>query len=98
MTIRKGVIERLSVTSSKPFEAVVARLEATIEHPDMTMLLKTIEGARTYAEMEREVRKELGKMRLMLFMKFDLGAVLRNRPIPDVVLSPHAAFFASQFA
>lgn len=35
MTIRKVEIERFSVTSSKPFEAVVAALEAAVGHPDM---------------------------------------------------------------
>jgi len=35
MTIRKIEIERFSVTSSKPFEAVVAALEAAVGHPDM---------------------------------------------------------------
>jgi hypothetical protein len=34
MTIRKVEIDRLSVTSSKPFEVVVAALKAAIGHPD----------------------------------------------------------------
>ena len=36
MTIRKVEIERFSVTSSKPFEAVVAALEAAVGRPDGT--------------------------------------------------------------
>ena len=35
MTIRKVEIERLSVTSSKPFEVVMAALNAAVGHPDM---------------------------------------------------------------
>jgi hypothetical protein len=33
MTIRKIEIERLTMTSSKPFEEVIAALEAAIGHP-----------------------------------------------------------------
>ena len=78
MTIRKIEIERLSVTSSKPFEAVVAALEAAIGHPDMARFAKETEGARTFAELESTVDRALGRTGLMLFMKFDDGAVLRK--------------------
>jgi uncharacterized protein (DUF302 family) len=78
MTIRKIEIERLSVTSSKPFEAVVAALEAAIGHPDMAQFAKGTEGARTFAELESTVDRALGRTGLMLFMKLDAGAVLRK--------------------
>jgi hypothetical protein len=67
MTIRKIEIERLSVTSSKPFEAVVAALEAAIGHPDMAQFAKGTEGARTFAELESTVDRALGRTGLMLF-------------------------------
>ena len=35
MTVRKVEIERFSLISSKPFEVVVAALEAAVGHPDM---------------------------------------------------------------
>ena len=35
MTIKRVEIERLSVTSSRPFEVVVAALKAAVGHPDM---------------------------------------------------------------
>jgi hypothetical protein len=50
MTIRKVEIERFSVTSSKPFEAVVAALEAAVGYPDMGEFLQATKGARTFAE------------------------------------------------
>jgi uncharacterized protein (DUF302 family) len=78
MTIRKIEIERLSVTSSKPFEAVVAALEAAIGHPDMAQFAKGTEGARTFAELESTLDRALGRTGLMLFMKLDAGAVLRK--------------------
>jgi hypothetical protein len=44
MTIRKIEIEGLSMTSSKPFEKVVAALEAAVGHPDMSEFVKAIAG------------------------------------------------------
>jgi len=78
MTIRKVEIERLSVTSSKPFEVVVAALEAAVGHPDMVEFVKATQGARTFAELESAVRSGLGRTGMMMFMKLDLGEILRK--------------------
>jgi uncharacterized protein (DUF302 family) len=78
MTIRKIEIERLTITSSKPFEVVVAELEAAVGHPDMGELVKATASARTFAELESAVQRGLGRTGLMMFIKFDLGAILRK--------------------
>ncbi|MFZ0927541.1 MAG: DUF302 domain-containing protein [Syntrophobacteraceae bacterium] len=78
MTIRKIEIERISVTSSKPFEAVVAALEAAVGHPDMVEFAKATKDSQTFDELESAVRRGLGRTDLMMFMKFDLGAILRK--------------------
>ena len=78
MTIRKVEIERFSMTSSKPFEVVVAALEASIGHPDMVEFVKAIEGTRTFAELENEVNRCLGRKGLMMFMRFDHDVILRK--------------------
>lgn len=78
MTVRKVVIERFSLTSSKPFDVIVAALEAAVGQPDMGEFLEAIQGARTFADMESEVRKGLGRTGLMLFMKFDHGEIIRK--------------------
>ena len=78
MDRRKIEIDRLSVRSLRPFEAVVTTLHAAIGHPDMAKLSKTIDGAATFAELESAVRQGLGKTDLMLFMQLDAGAVLRK--------------------
>ena len=44
LTILKIEIERLSVTSSKPFDVVVASLEAAIGHPDMVEFFEGNQG------------------------------------------------------
>ncbi len=79
MTVRKVEIERLSVTSSKSFEAVVAALEAAVGHPDMVEFGKAIKGAQTFAELESAVNKGLGRTGLMMFMALDHAAILRKR-------------------
>ncbi len=78
MTTGKDGIERFSVISSKPFEAVLAALEAAVGHPDMAEFFKATDGARTLAELESAVQRGLGRTGLMMFAKFDLGAILRK--------------------
>jgi uncharacterized protein (DUF302 family) len=78
MTVRKVEIERLSVVSSKPFEEVLTTLEAAVGHPDMVEFMKATHAAHTFAEFESVVHKQLGTTGLMMFMKFDQGAVLRK--------------------
>jgi uncharacterized protein (DUF302 family) len=78
MTIRKVEIERFSATSSKSFEAVVAALEAAVDHPDVFEFGKAIKGAQSFAELESAVQKGLGRTGLMMFMVLDHGAILRK--------------------
>src|SRR5712692_6312323 len=88
MKIRKPEIERLRVTSSKPFAVIVAALEAAVGHPDMGDVVKATQGARTFAELESAVHSGLGRTGLMLSMKLDHGASLRKetgRDTPKVV-------------
>jgi uncharacterized protein (DUF302 family) len=78
MDRRKIEVERVSVGSSRPFEAVVATLMAAIGHLDMSKLEKVIEGNAPFAELESAVRRGLGKTELMLFMQLDAGVILRK--------------------
>ncbi len=76
--IKRVEIERLSVTSSKPFEVVVAALKAAVGHPDMVEFVKATQSARTFAELESVVHRGLGRTGLMMFMELDHGAILRK--------------------
>jgi hypothetical protein len=78
MDRRKIEIERISVGSSRPFEAVVATLMAAIGHPDMSKLEKVIQGDAPFAELENAICGSLGKTELMLFMQLDAGVILRK--------------------
>ena len=78
MIMKKVEIERVSLTSSKPFDAVVASIKAAVGQPDMAKFRQTTMTAQSFAELERAVQEGLGRTGLMLFMEFDLGAILRR--------------------
>jgi uncharacterized protein (DUF302 family) len=76
--IRKIEIERFSLTTFKPFDEVVAGVNATIGHPDMTEFARSTREAHSFAELKSAVEKGLSEAGLMLFMQLDHGAVLRK--------------------
>jgi uncharacterized protein (DUF302 family) len=78
MKIKKIEIERFSVTSSKPFAAVVVAIKARVGQPDMAEFAKATKGTGSFAQLERTVQAGLGKTGLMLFMELDHGAILRK--------------------
>ena len=86
--IRKIEIERFSLTSSKPFDQVVAAVNAAIGHPDMAEFGRSTHEARSFSELKSAVEKGLSKAGLMLFMQLDHGAVVRKetgRDTPRII-------------
>src|SRR6201993_1862382 len=81
--IRKVEIERFSLVSSKPFDQVVAAVNAAVGHPDMAEFARSTHEARSFAELKSAVEKGLSKTGLMLFMQLDHGAVLRKESGSD---------------
>ena len=78
MSIRKFEIERFSVTSSKPFETIVAALNARVGRLDLAAFAKASKSSDTFADLEEVINRDMGKTGLMLFLDFDHGAVLRK--------------------
>src|SRR6202040_3507085 len=76
--IRKIEIERFSLASSKPFDQVVAAVNAAIGHPDMAEFGRSTHEARSFAELKSAVDKGLSKAGLMLFLQLDQGAVMQK--------------------
>ena len=86
--IRRIEIERFSLTSSKPFDQVVAAVDAAIGHPDMAEFARSSREAHSFAELKSAVEKGLSDAGLMLFMQLDHGAVLRKetgRDTPRII-------------
>jgi uncharacterized protein (DUF302 family) len=76
--IRKIEVERFSLNTSKPFDEVVAGVNAGIGHPDMAEFARSTHEARSFAKLKSAVEKGLSKAGLMLFMQLDQGAVVRK--------------------
>jgi uncharacterized protein (DUF302 family) len=86
--IRRTEIERFSLTSSKPFDQIVAAVDAAIGHPDMAEFARSSREAHSFAELKSAVEKGLSNAGLMLFMQLDHGAVLRKetgRDTPRII-------------
>jgi hypothetical protein len=81
--IRKIGIERFSLRSSKPFDQVVAALNAAIGHPDMAEFGRSTHEARSFAELKSAVENGLSKAGLMVFLQLDHGAVVRKETGQD---------------
>jgi len=71
-------VERFSLTSSQPFDKILAAIKAARGHPDMVEFAKRTAAAAGFPEFESIVREGLGKTGLMLFMELDHGAVIRK--------------------
>ncbi len=78
MTIAEIEVQRFSLKSSKPFDAVVATLKSAVGQPDMVEFFKATRAANSFPDLERVVKSALGRTDLMLFAEFDLGAILRR--------------------
>jgi uncharacterized protein (DUF302 family) len=78
MTIAKVEVERFSLASSKPFDAIVAALKSAVGQPDILEFFKETRATNSFADLERVVKNSLGRTGLMLFAEFDLGDILRR--------------------
>src|SRR5437016_6103261 len=78
MSIRRIEIERFSLTSSRPFEAVVAALKAGVGRLDLAEFARASKGPGTFADLKKVIERDLGRAGLMLFIELDHGAVLRK--------------------
>ena len=86
--IAKIEVARFNLITSKPFDEVVAGVNAGIGHPDMAEFTRSTHGACSFAELKSAVEKGLSKLGLMLFMQLDQGAVVRKetgRDLPRIV-------------
>ena len=67
---------RWSIISQKPFDAVVAEVEAKIGRPNFAEFVARMTAATSYEEMEIVVHDSVSEIGLMEFMRLDHGAVL----------------------
>ena len=75
---RRVEVERLTIKSARPFQAVVNAVQAAVGHPNMLEFSKAIRNARSYSDIERLVDSSVSQSGLMLFTQFDDGEILRK--------------------
>ena len=78
MQTRQVNVQRWSITSQKPFDAVLAAVEGAIGKPNMMEFASKMAATLTYQEMQKVVNDSVGEIGLMEFMRLDHGAVLRK--------------------
>jgi uncharacterized protein (DUF302 family) len=78
MQTRQINMQRWSITSQKPFDAVVAAVEEEIGRPNMLEFVAKMTAATSYEEMQTVVHDSVSEIGLMEFMRLDHGAVLRK--------------------
>jgi len=78
MQTRQVNMQRWSITSQKPFDAVVAAVEKEIGRPNMLEFVAKMTAATSYDEMQKVVHDSVSEIGLMEFMRLDHGAVLRK--------------------
>jgi hypothetical protein len=61
MTIEKVAVERFGLTSSRPFDTVVAALKSAIGQPDIVEFFKASRAANSFPDLERIVQGGLGR-------------------------------------
>jgi uncharacterized protein (DUF302 family) len=76
MQTRQVNMQRWSITSQKPFDAVVVAVEAEIGRPNMLEFVAKMTAATSYDEMQKIVHDSVSEIGLMEFMRLDQGAVL----------------------
>ena len=78
MSIREVLVQRVTRVSARPFDEVLARIDAQIGHPDMAAFRKAFSNAQSRTEMEGVVNPVAKPNGIMEFIRFDLGEVLRK--------------------
>ena len=78
IAIRHVAVERATVISTLPFDAVISTLSAAVGHPDMAAFVQAVAAARTPADLESVVNAATGSAGLMEMAHFDIGEVLRK--------------------
>ena len=76
MQTRQINVQRWSITSRKPFDAVLAAVEAAIGRPNMSEFAAKTAAASTFEEMQAVVQASISDIGLMEFMRLDHGVVL----------------------
>jgi uncharacterized protein (DUF302 family) len=78
MALHEIGVQRFSLITSRPFDAVVVSLKDGVGQLDLAAFANASKSQSTFAELEQVINRNMGKTGLMLFLEFDHGAVIRK--------------------
>jgi uncharacterized protein (DUF302 family) len=78
MALQKIEVQRFSLITSRPFDAVVASLKTGVGQLDLAAFANAAKSQGTFAELKQVINRNMGKTGLMLFLEFDHDAVVRK--------------------
>jgi uncharacterized protein (DUF302 family) len=83
-TLTKRInVERVTITSRKSLQEVLAKFDAAVGHPNIEEFLNRVGATQTNSEMERVVQSVLGSSGFMEFARFDHGGVVHKGESDD---------------
>ena len=71
-------VDRVSVTSGKSLQDVLAKFDAAVGRPNIEEFWRRMTAAKTTSEMESVVQSALGPSGFMEFARFDHGGVVQK--------------------
>ena len=78
-TLTKRInVERVTITSRKSLQEVLAKFDAAVGHPNIEEFWKRVGATKTNSEMESVVQSVLGSSGFMEFARFDHGGVVHK--------------------
>ena len=81
--MRRIDVERVTVSSRKSLQDVLAKLDAAVGHPNIEEFWKHVAAIKTNSEMEKVVQSALGPSGFMEFARFDHGGVVHKGETGD---------------
>ena len=69
-------VQRCSIISRRPFDAVLAAVEEAIGRPNMVEFTAKVAATTTFEEMQNVINESVSRIGLMEFMRLDHGAIL----------------------
>jgi uncharacterized protein (DUF302 family) len=83
-TLTKRInVERVTITSRKSLQEVLAKFAAAVGHPNIEEFLRRMTATKTNSEMKSLVQSMLGPSGFMEFARFDHGGVVHKGESAD---------------
>jgi len=78
ISTRRINVDRVTVTSRKSLQDVLAKFDAAVGHPNIEEFWKRMTAAKTNSEMEKVIQSALGPSGFMEFARLDHGGVVHK--------------------